>query len=67
MWQMDYLAKKEADYKKMLQEKGMEFVSPDRDAFRKASEGAYSSDFVKNLEPRASEIIKRIREIVAAN
>lgn len=67
LWQMDYLAEKEAEYKKMLQDNGMEFISPDRDAFRKASEGAFSSDFVKNLEPRASEIIARIRAIVAAN
>jgi len=66
LWQMDYLAKKEADYKKMLQDEGMEFISPDRNAFREASAGAFSSDFVKKMEPRSSEIIERIRAIVTA-
>ncbi len=65
LWQMDYLADKEAEYAKMLKEKGMTFIQPDRDAFRKASMGAYQSEFVKKLEPRSSEIIKKIREIVA--
>jgi TRAP-type C4-dicarboxylate transport system substrate-binding protein len=64
-WQMDYLAGKEKEMEDTLKAKGMQFTSPDRAAFRKAAAGAYESDFVKKLEPRSAEIIKKIREIVA--
>ena len=43
----------------------MTFVEVDRNLFREAAMGAYQSDFVKKLEPRSSEIIKQIREIVS--
>lgn len=65
MWQIDYLKNREAELEKELKSKGMEFIYPDRDAFREAAMGAYKSDFVKKLEPRASEILAKIREIVA--
>jgi TRAP-type C4-dicarboxylate transport system substrate-binding protein len=65
LWQIDYLMEKEADYAAKLKEKGMTFVEVDRNKFREAAMGAYQSDFVKKLEPRSSEIIKQIREIVS--
>jgi tripartite ATP-independent transporter DctP family solute receptor len=64
-WQMDYLAGKEKEMEQFLKDKGMQFTNPDRDAFRKAAAAAYESDFVKKMEPRSAEIIKKIREIVA--
>jgi tripartite ATP-independent transporter DctP family solute receptor len=65
LWQIDYLKEKEADYADQLRAKGMTFVEVDRNLFREAAMGAYQSDFVKKLEPRSSEIIKQIREIVS--
>ena len=65
LWQIDYLEEKEADYADKLKAKGMTFVEVDRNQFREAAMGAYQSDFVKKLEPRSSEIIKQIREIVS--
>jgi TRAP-type transport system periplasmic protein len=64
-WQMDYLAGKEKEMEQLLKDKGMQFTNPDRDAFRNAAAAAYESDFVKKMEPRSTEIIKKIREIVA--
>ena len=64
-WQMDYLTGKEKEMEQLLKDKGMQFTNPDRDAFRKAAAAAYESDFVKKMEPRSAEIIKKIREIVA--
>lgn len=65
-WQIDWAEANEAKYAQMLKEKGMEFIQVDREAFRKGAEGAYSSKFVKDLEPRASAILAEIRSIIAA-
>lgn len=65
-YQIDYLADKEAELEQALKDNGMEFIYPDRDAFREAAMGAYESDFVKKLGDRGQNIIARIREIVAA-
>lgn len=65
LWQIDYLKGKEADYADQLRAKGMTFVEVDRNMFRESAKGAYQSDFVKKLEPRSSEIIRQIREIVS--
>lgn len=64
-WQIDWAEANEAKYAQMLKEKGMEFIQVDREAFRKGAEGAYSSKFVKDLEPRASAILAEIRSIIA--
>lgn len=64
-WQIDYLSKREAELEQILKDKGMQFIYPDLDLFKKASLGAYESEFFKKLEPRSSEIIKQIRDIVA--
>lgn len=66
LWQMDWAAENEAVYEQRLKDEGMEFVYPDREAFRAAAAGAYQSEFVRRLEPRASQILTRIREIVAS-
>lgn len=64
-WQINYLSEREAELEQILKDKGMQFIYPDLDLFKKASLGAYESDFFKKLEPRSSEIIKQIRDIVA--
>jgi tripartite ATP-independent transporter DctP family solute receptor len=64
-WQINYLSKREAELEQELKDNGMEFIYPDLELFKKASLGAYESDFFKKLEPRSSEIIKQIRDIVA--
>jgi len=64
-WQINYLSEREAELEQILKDNGMEFIYPDLDLFKKASLGAYESDFFKKLEPRSSEIIKQIRDIVA--
>lgn len=64
-WQIDYLSKREAELEQILKDKGMQFIYPDLDLFKEASLGAYESEFFKKLEPRSSEIIKQIRDIVA--
>lgn len=66
LYQIDYLANKEAELEQALKDEGMEFIYPDREQFRQAAMGAYDSDFVKKLGDRGQEIISRIREIVAA-
>ena len=65
LWQIDWAADNESNYEQMLKDEGMEFVYPDRDEFREAAQGAYESKFVRDLEPRASEILAEIREIAA--
>lgn len=65
MWQIDWAADNEAVYEQKLKDEGVTFIYPDRDAFRNGAQGAYSSDFVKKLEPRATDILNRIRAIVA--
>lgn len=64
-WEIDNLSKKEEELEQKLKDEGMEFIYPDIDLFKEASRGAYESDFVKNLEPKASEIIKQIRDVTA--
>lgn len=66
LWQIDWAEDNEANYEQMLRDEGMEFIYPDRDAFRDASQGAYSSEFVQNLEPRASDILAQIRAIAGS-
>lgn len=66
LWQIDWAEDNESRYEQLLRDEGMEFIYPDRDAFRAAAQGAYSSDFVADLEPRASRILAEIREITAA-
>jgi len=65
LWQIDWAKDNEANYEQKLKDEGMEFVQVDRDAFRKAAQGAYQSDFVKKLDPRATEILTQIRDIVS--
>ena len=64
--QIDFAAAKEADYRKMLEQEGMQFIEPDLSAFRKGAAEAYNSQFVKDLGPRGQQIIEQIRKIVAA-
>lgn len=66
LYQIDYLANKEAELEQALKDEGMEFIYPDREQFRQAAMGAYESEFVKKLGDRGQEIIAKIREIVAA-
>ena len=66
LFQIDYLANKEAELEQALKDEGMEFIYPDREQFRQAAMGAYESDFVKKLGDRGQEIITKIREIVTA-
>lgn len=66
LWQIDWAADNESNYEQMLQDEGMEFVYPDRDEFRQAAQGAYDSKFVRDLEPRAGEILAAIREITSS-
>jgi tripartite ATP-independent transporter DctP family solute receptor len=62
-YQMDYLAAKEKELEQALKDEGMQFIYPDRDLFKKAAGPAYQSDFVKDLEPRASKILDQIRSL----
>lgn len=64
-WQINYLSERQVELEKILKDKGMQFIYPDLALFEKASLGAYESEFFKKLEPRSSEIIKQIRDIVA--
>lgn len=64
LWQIDWAADNEAVYEQRLKDEGMEFIYPDRDEFRRAAQGAYESDFVRDLGPRADDILEEIRDIV---
>ena len=64
-WQIDYLSDKEQEQTKFLEEKGMKFIYPDRELFRKATMPAYKSQFVKKMEPKSSYILEKIRAIQA--
>ena len=66
-WQIDYLSDKEQEQTKFLEEKGMKFIYPDRELFRKATMPAYGSQFVKKMEPKSSHILENIRAIQAGN
>jgi tripartite ATP-independent transporter DctP family solute receptor len=60
--QMDFASQQEREYARRLKEHGMRFIEPDTAAFRAASAGAYRSDFVKRLGPRATWIFEQIKQ-----
>ncbi len=62
-YQIDYLAAQETELELALKDQGMEFIYPDREAFKAATQPAYQAEFVKSLEPRATYIFTQIEAL----
>jgi TRAP-type C4-dicarboxylate transport system substrate-binding protein len=46
-WQVDFIAKKDAELLETLKKAGMQVTEPDKDAFRKATAPAYEAFYAR--------------------